>query len=231
MVSRALVVGLVVAASLLAIARPAASDPPRAVSSYYLARTDPRLCPSPMCGGLWMKLVNREAASCADGVRRGECYVVAPDLSSLSVDEKGRVLLGAALAEGRALARGTLVRGRVQGFPELATLVVTEVWVASSSQSRLRGVFRKLRDRGLRCVAAPCFSTHAAALNSGRHLNVSAIDLGASRAPAHERQRALQPLPETGLVAAGRVVVDPDAGTGPGRVLVASQFYVRAAGR
>jgi hypothetical protein len=229
MTCRAGLAVLVAALAVVAGARPAAGDNPREVSSYYLARVDPRLCPSPMCGGIWVKLVNVGATRCGDGARREECYAAEADLTQLPVDEKSRVLLQAALTTGRAVARGALVPGRVEGFPELDTLVVTEVWTASGSQSRPRGVFHKLRDRGLRCIAAPCFSTHAAALNTGRHVNVSEIDLAPSGAPARERASALQHLPHVGLITAGRIVRDRKPGrAGYGRTLVATQFYVRA---
>ncbi len=229
MISRACLVGVLAAAGLLGVAPPAASDPPSSVSSYYTGRADPRLCASPMCGGVWVKLVNRPSTACGDAARREECYVAETDLTRLPVDERSRVQLQAAITEGRALARGTLVRGRVEGFPELDTLVVSEVWVASSSQNRALGVFHTLRDRGIRCVAAPCLSTHAAALNTGAHANVSAIDLARTGAPAGERRSALQHLPHVGLITAGRVVADRSAGRKRvGRKLVATQFYVRA---
>jgi hypothetical protein len=229
MTSRACVVGLLAAAALLAVAKPAASDPPSAVSSFYSGRADPRLCPSPMCGGVWLKLVNRPSTSCGDGARREECYVSEVDLTRLPVEDKSRALLRAAITEGRALARGTLVRGNVDGFPELDTLVVSEVWLASSSLNRALGVVHTLRDRGIRCVTTPCFSTHAAALNTGAHANVSAVDLARTGAPAGERRSALQHLPHVGLITAGRFVTDRRAGRKRvGRKLVATQFYVRA---
>jgi hypothetical protein len=228
MTSRACLVGLLATATLLAVAKPAASDPPASVSSFYTGRADPRLCPSPMCGGVWVKLANRPTTACGDGARREECYAAEADLTRLPVDEKSRVLLRAAITEGRALARGTLVRGRVEGFPDLDALVVSEVWLASSSQSRALGVFHTLRDRGIRCVAAPCFSTHAAALNTGAHANVSAIDLSRTGAPAAERRNALQHLPHVGLITAGRFVADRAGKKRAGRKLVATQFYVRA---
>jgi hypothetical protein len=182
-----------------------------------------------MCGGIWVELVNKSATTCGDGARREECYAAAADLSRLRVDEKGRVQLQGLITEGRAVARGKLVRGRIEGFPELDALVVSEVWTASSSLARPRGVFHRLRDNGVRCVTTPCFSIHAARLNSGLHLNVSEIDLASSGAPVWERRRALDEIAGVGLIAAGRVVVDRNAGSGgPGRRYVASQFYVRA---
>jgi Domain of unknown function (DUF6748) len=229
MTSRAGIVTLLAAGLVFAYAQSGSADPPRSVSSYYLARGDPRLCPSPICGGLWVKLVNKGVTTCGDGKRRQECYAADADLSRLPVDEKDRVLLRVAITEGRALARGSLVPGRIEGFPELDTLVVSEVWTASSSLNRARGVFHRLRDRGVRCVTTPCFSTHAAALNSGRHVNLSEVDLSRTGAPAAERRSALEHLSHLGLIVAGRVVADPQDGpAGTGRTYAATQFYTRA---
>jgi hypothetical protein len=226
--SRAGLVALLALAVGLAGATPAASDPPRSVSSYYFARPDPRLCPSPICGGLWVRLVNKGATTCGDGARQRECYAASADLTPLHVDEKGRVLLGQRIAEGRALTRGKLVRGRIEGFPELDVLVVSEVWEASSSRRAPTGVFRRLRDNGIRCVTSPCFSIRAAALNTGRHVEISSVDLGTTGAPAGERRRALALIGKGHLIAAGRVVIDRNAGpAGDGRRLTASQFYVK----
>jgi hypothetical protein len=217
---------LVTAAVLLAGAPTGASEPAAGADAYYLARADPRLCPSPMCGGIWVRLLNRSATVCGDGAKQEECYAASADLGRLRVDEKGRVQLQSLVTEGRAVARGTLVRGLVEGFPELDTFVVSEVWPASSSHGRALGVFRRLRDAGIRCVTTPCFSIRATVLNTSRVEKVSSIDLSRTGAPRAERRRALDEIARTGLLAAGRIVGRPRGG----RAFVATQFYVRASG-
>jgi hypothetical protein len=222
-IRRALIVGLLAAAAA-AGAAPSPSEPASS-APYYLARGDPRLCPSPMCGGIWVKRVNLRATVCGDGSKRQECYAASADLSRLRVDEKGRVLLQRLITEGRAVARGTLVGGRVQGFPELDTFVVSEVWAASSSLARPLGVFRRLRDNGVRCITTPCFSIRSSVLNTVRSGTVSDVDLSRTDTPPAERRRALDELARAGLIASGRVVRTHDGG----RAVVATQFYVRAA--
>jgi hypothetical protein len=180
-----------------------------------------------MCGGIWVALANKGKTTCGDGAARPECYAAQADLSRLDADESTRILLQGAITEGRALARGKLVRGRVPGYPELDTLVVSEVWLASSSLARPRGLFHRLRDNGVRCVTTPCFSIHAAELNGARHASLSAVDLSRTGAPGWERRLALGEISRTGsLIAAGRIVGRPSGG----RALVATQFYVRAPG-
>jgi hypothetical protein len=217
---------LVAAAVLLAAAPSGAGGPAAGGDAYNLAHADPRLCPSPMCGGIWVERLNSSATTCGDGARQKECYAASADLSRLRVDEKGRVQLQGLITEGRAVARGKLVRGLVEGFPELDTLVVSEIWTASSSRGRAAGVFRRLRDSGIRCVTTPCFSTNAAVLNTRRVEKISSVDLSRTGAPRHERRRALDDVAGPGLIAAGRVARRPDRG----RAFVATQFYVRAPG-
>jgi hypothetical protein len=177
-----------------------------------------------------MRLVNKTTTPCGDDVERRECYIAYPDFSDLRLGALEPAKLMALITEGRALARGSVVRGRVEGFSDLDVLVVTEIWTASSSKRAPAGVFRRLRDNGVRCFTTPCFSIHAATLNSGAHVNVSRIDLAGTRAPPSERRRALAGLPGTGLIGAGRVVREPHAGPGgAGRAFVATQFYVKVA--
>lgn len=211
----------------LVSAVPAAGDSPRSVSSYYLGRGDPRLCPSPQCGGVWVRLVNAGATSCG-GFTSRECYVASVDVSRIRVSAMLRRRLAGLVARGVALTRGTLVKGRVAGFPELRTLVATEVWPASSAPTAPIGPLRVLRDNGVRCIAAPCFSTDAVRLNSGRPATISDLDLSRVRTTLAEREHARERIAEGQLIAAGRITRDPHAGpAGTGRVLVASQFYVK----
>jgi hypothetical protein len=208
----------------------AASDAPGSVSSYYIGRGDPRACPSPQCGGAWVRLVNKKTTTCGDGVIARECYVAYPDFSELRLGTLKPAKLTALISEGRALARGSVVRGRTEGFADLDVLVVTEVWTASSSTRAPVGVFRRLRDNGVRCITTPCFSIHAASLNSGAHDNVSRIDLAGTGAPPAERRRALAWIATTGLMGAGRVVREPNAGPGgAGRSFTTTQFYSKVA--
>lgn len=231
MTRRVWIAGLVVAAALPSVATAGAGAPSLPVSPYYLARGDPRACPSPACGGLFLHLVNRSRTVCRDGMRRPACYVASADLSKLGVSDSRRSQLVAAISAGRALVRGMVVRGRVPGFPQLDTLVVTEVWPASRSTQDPTGTFRRLRDNGIRCIAAPCFSTDALTLNprrAGTRVTVSAVQASGSVEP--ELQRAAKLIAAGGVIAAGRIVAVPRAGpAGTGRAFVISQLYTRTA--
>src|SRR4051812_48751290 len=43
--------------------------------TWYTVTPDPRLCPSPLCGGYHVKRVNRQNTVCANGTRTPSCYV------------------------------------------------------------------------------------------------------------------------------------------------------------
>src|SRR6187397_3172725 len=48
---------------------------------WFTVAPDPRLCPSPLCGGYWISRVNQPFTVCANGTRAATCYVSDLDLS------------------------------------------------------------------------------------------------------------------------------------------------------
>lgn len=227
MVCRAALAALAVLAGLLGGAGPAPAEQVVRPSLSYLGRADARMCPSPYCGGFWVRAVNGGEQRCSDPAGRW-CYVASLELDS-RLSSARRARLTRLVGEGRALIDGHLAAGEVEGFPELRVLQAHQIWPSSSSPAQPRGVFYFLRDTGVRCVTTPCFSIRATRLNSARELTLSGVDVSAVGVPEAERRRALAQLKRHGLIAAGRVVVEPDAGpAGAGRALVASQLYVRA---
>jgi hypothetical protein len=222
------VVLLLIAAVGQLAALGSASGNTRAAGPYYFARGDPRLCPSPMCGGFFVRLVNERVTRCPDGALRRECYVARVDMSRLRIGQEERAKLTELLAAGRGLVRGPIVQGEIEAFPELGVLVAQEGWQGSSSPRPPTGVFRRLSDNGVRCITTPCYSIRTHQLNSRRHGDISDVDLSQTGAPKAERIRALMRIAEGDLIAAGRLNLDSDVGpAGDGRVLLASQFYVR----
>ncbi|MBA2641990.1 MAG: hypothetical protein H0U82_03550 [Actinobacteria bacterium] len=213
----ALPAGLVVAAALIVALFPAAGQsgppPPKLVgSSQYVVRPDPRLCPSPICGGYWVALANRSRTRCADGAVRPRCYV------ALAVDEKRQPLQ-------TGMSDGTLVRADIdpwtfQGFGNLGALVVADVRAPIGRGTK--GTYFKVRDLGIRCIRAPCFSLGAAKLNRPVKVTVSSLDLTLATRLPKEWKRAEKELTAAGLFLLGRVVKTSDAGW----ILQASRIYL-----
>jgi hypothetical protein len=194
------------------------ADAKGTAATYYLGRADPRACPSPMCGGIWLKAVNGVAGSCARPPRF-ECYVAGFTLGV--PDEEKQARLEALVTNGGGLVQGRIVPAGIQGFPELRALRVVGAW-RPAGKHQPTGVFRQLRDNGIRCITTPCFSVTATTLNTGRRVTVSGVDLRPSGASAADVRRGQTLIATRSLLAAGRIV---SASRG-GRTFVASRLYL-----
>jgi uncharacterized protein DUF6748 len=180
-------------------------------SSFYAFRRDLRRCASPRCGGYFVKLVNQARTKCADNRWQSECYVARIDWNGETEPDSGRGLL-----------RGTIRR---QG--QFGVFRVSEAWHAAS-ENQPSGAFFRVRDRGVRCIAAPCATHHEARLNSTVSRNVAGVDLAAANASDNVMSEATAAMTTTdGILVSG----DHAPVTGPAgrsQMLKASQFYVRA---
>jgi hypothetical protein len=164
--------------------------------------------------------VNGVSGNCSRP-RGHECYATGLTREGASREAEGR--WRAAVAEADGIVLGHMTNAGVDSFPDLRALRVAHVWRPASTREPT-GVFRSLRDHGIRCVTTPCFSVTATVLNTARAATVSGIDLRRAGASAAERRWATRLVATRGLVAAGRIVRAPDGG----RTFVASQIYLPA---
>jgi Domain of unknown function (DUF6748) len=211
MASRVGLIGVVLAACAVAASSGVAREPPIG-TAMYVARHDPRLCPSPLCGGYWIAIANGARTRCNDGLRRPRCYV------ARAVDAKGNVL-----ASG--ITEGALVRGAIDAGPDdLDELVATAVY-APAGTAAVSGGYYRLVDTGIRCLRAPCFSYRATQANGSTRTTTSSFDLVASGATPTEIRRAQSALrTPNGLYARGRFAHTADGG----RVFRATRLFLRA---
>ena len=183
--------------------------------SFYTVRPDPRLCPSPLCGGYWVALANRARTTCADGLRRPRCYV------AKAVDVRGGQPTGFPAV---GLAVGRLRQESSDGAGEIGVLVTSEAFVALGRPAAT-GRFAQLTSTGIQCVRAPCFSIRETRLNSSFARLVSGVDLAPAGPEQADRARAEAALGSRGgLLAQGRVVSVTDGG----RVFRATRVFLRA---
>ena len=179
-----------------------------------MVQPDPRLCPSPLCGGYWAALANHSQTRCHDGKLRARCYV------AFAVDEQ-RHGLDASLP-ANALVRAALDARSFGGLGELGVLVVADIRVPAGQERS--GVVYRVRDLGLRCIRAPCFSLRAARVNGSFRTTVSDLDLRPARLSPEQRAQAEKALTTSaGLFVAGRIVPTAEGG----RVLRAWRVYFR----
>jgi hypothetical protein len=203
---------LVVAFGLFAGSAP---SQPSAGTALYTVRVDPRLCPSPRCGGYWVGLTNGARTRCSDGIVRGRCYV------ARAVDED-RHLLATGVPD-EALVRGSLDAFAFEGGGTLGVLVVTTVYAPAGTAPTSGGYYR-IVDTGIRCIRAPCFSLRAAQVNGSTRTPLSGIDLNAAGATTGEVARAQAALrSKNGLLARGRFTRSADGG----RVFTATRLFLR----
>jgi hypothetical protein len=190
-----------------------------ATSTFYSVRPDLRRCASPICGGYFVKSVNMDRTRCADGSMKPECYV-------------GEIIWNGQpeVEASRALLRGVIISKRHPSFGNLGALRVTESWQAANDDHPY-GIFFRARDRGVRCVAAPCPTHHEAKLNSTFSRNVAGVDFSSARASNELVSKATMAMTSPdGVIVAG----DHTPVKGPGGeslTLRAVQFYLRVVGK
>jgi len=183
-------------------------------SSFYLVRPDPRKCASPMCGGYFVRLVNQGVTRCANGKRMSECYVASIDWNGSNEVEPGK-----------ALIRGLFTtRGSRNG--KYGVLKVLESWEAVSSGSP-QGDFFRVRDLGVRCIAAPCQTHRETKLNANATRTIAGVNLKFDEPASEVMEEVNRSMtgPE-GVLAVGahRTVTGP---AGRSQALDITQLYLR----
>lgn len=184
-------------------------------SSFYSFRRDLRKCASPRCGGYFVKLVNDARTRCADNRWATECYVADIEWNGQAEPESDRALL-----------RGTM---RLQGNRNgrFGVLRVFEVWQAASA-NQPAGMFFRVRDRGIKCIAAPCPTHHEARLNSTQSREIAGVDLNGAGAPENLLSEATQAMTSRDGILIGGNHTPVTGPAGRSVMLKAMQFYLRA---
>jgi hypothetical protein len=212
-VSRACLVAILLALAGIAAASTDARTPPTG-TAMFLVQHDPRLCPSPLCGGYWVTIANGVRTRCGDGERQPRCYV------ARAVGRTGQ--------QFGDLPEGALVRGAIELGPKLGTgtLDRLRVWAVygPAGTATVSGGYYRVMDTGIVCIRAPCFSFRAGQVNGGSSVTASSVDLAASGANPAEIERAEAALrTKDGLYARGRFATTTDGG----RAFLALRFYIR----
>jgi hypothetical protein len=214
MIFRALILALFLGVPVVSAAAPEV-DSLASTSSFYTIRRDVRRCASPMCGGYFVKLANQSRTRCHNGRYMPECYVAEIQSAGQQQIETG------------ALVRGSISQrdyGRRQSF---GVLRAGEVWLPSGN-TQATGSYFRVRDRGIRCIAAPCETHHEARLNSTASRNIAGVDLsGAGATDKAESDANTAMTSPDGIIIAG-VHTSVTGPAGRSRMLKATQFYVRA---
>ena len=194
---------------------PSSPKPVSANSTFFTIRRDLRRCAAPLCGGYYVRPVNKLLIRCA-GRLAAECHVHA-------IDWNGQPQIDA----GKALLRGEVRPNPYGRFGDLGLFSVSESWQAAGD-NHPTDVFYGVRDRGVRCITFPCPSHREMKLNSSFSQNIAGVDLTVAGASEELVSQALAAISggEGVLVTGVHLTV-----TGPGGKmpqLKATQFYLRA---
>jgi hypothetical protein len=171
------------------------------------------MCPAPICGGWFASEVNRTLTTCADGVARPVCHVLAVDTSAV-VPPAQWEQLQRQLATDQVLVGGTLTTSQpTDGLPSEDELVATAFWRSPTTHATAKPIWLVV-DIGVRCFTNPCFSLRATLAN------------GTATAKLSSLRGWRTAIPTRGLLAAGTIVRVPHAGpAGAGRELVAARVW------
>src|SRR5262245_64485458 len=88
--------GLLAAAAEVAQEEAAAARAP-VVSGYFSVQQDLRLCPTPVCGGVFVSLLNKRLTACPDGEQHPSCHAATVDWSRLGLSPAATAELEAAV--------------------------------------------------------------------------------------------------------------------------------------
>jgi hypothetical protein len=190
--------------------------------TYYSIRADIRRCVFPICGGTWVKRVNRDYTYCRGTWTTDECYVSAMDWSRTGLGEDQ---IQGALGSGYpVLLRGYSADRVYDGFGNYGVFNATELWVANNAKAP-EGVYTRVKDNGVRCITTPCNSINESKLNSFLWGNIAGLDFSWSDANEDELAKAYDSLVTTdGLLITGwRFWFRGQGGWGAGRSV--EQFF------
>lgn len=214
-----------------AMAKPAPALAESKDSYLIVTRQDLRKCAYPMCGGYYVKAVNKLRTRCADGTLQSECHAVQLNARALGWTDDQRATFDAQFAQGKALVRGVLEPAPA-GFYTADQLTITEAWSAQGEKKPM-GAFYGVKSTGIVCITTPCPSLAATKLNTLIKPSNPSLDLSASGVDDKGLQAAYEALDTTGILASGVIVPMPVSGTLDGSVrremrLIANQFYLPA---
>lgn len=196
-------------------------------TAYYSVTRDLRRCMSPMCGGYWIKRVNKATTKCVDGTFAAQCYVFDIDDAALGLNDDELAAFQSDLGEGLAIVRAKI---KAQAFGTLGTfglLSLIEGWVASAPAT-VTGTHYLVTGTPVRCFAAPCFSISARTVNSTYKRMISDLNLGVIPDEEKEAEGYATVAEGKTLIVSGAIQRIPRAGpAGTGKKLNASQVWFR----
>lgn len=191
-------------------------------SEVFTARPDYRKCAAPLCGGYFVKLVNKKLTQCADGSLKEECYVASINYGNgpinagtISVANKTPLLVIGAILPKADTTAGVLGVFHAKDAYRSAT------------QNTAVGNFYGVTNNGIVCITTPCFSYDEVLLNTDNRITkLSDVNLEMSGASPDDITWAHQLLANGATLYAAGKNQKYQGFAGTGVRLVAQQFYL-----
>lgn len=190
---------------------------------FYTATQDMRKCVSPLCGGIYVKAVNKRLTRCADGTRQPQCYIGTPNWKKLGFNPFSHA--GDTYPSTPLLLKGEIFANDIKPFGNLGEFVA-EAAYRPATNNLARGKFSALLNKGIYCITSPCFSTDEFVLNRDRTRTLSGFDLNPTGASQKDVDTAYHLYGENQpLLVAGRNKTQQEL-HGVGVSFIANQFYL-----
>jgi hypothetical protein len=191
-------------------------------SEVFTARPDYRRCLLPVCGGYFVKLVNKKLTQCADGSLQEECYVT----SIVYGDNPISAGTSSFANKTPLLLVGVIVSKNDPQLGSLGVFLAKEAY-RSATQNTASGKFYGVSNNGIMCITTPCFSFDQVLLNSSNNITkLSDVNLEMSGALPDDIALAQTILANGKPLYATGVNKKYQGFAGVGVRFVAQQFYL-----
>ncbi len=195
---------------------------------FFIVRHDSRKCPSPQCGGYFVKKVNDQKSQCADGQFKQECYVSSINYEKINLHniqfQQSILLQGEIkIAPSIALTDGNLSNNAAS---EPLGMFVANAAFRPLSTKKSDGVFIGLQDNGQQCISEPCFSTDQYILNHDEIRMISNYTLEKAGATPKQLKQAYSAIANGKVVVASGSNEEYESRTGNGINFIANQLYI-----
>jgi hypothetical protein len=188
--------------------------------TYFAARPDLRRCAAPRCGGSFVRALNREQTTCADGRSAPECYVANLDLSALTLPTPREEQL---IREQRKVVFVGSIQPTTKLPRALGSLVVHEAWRGVNDVAAAATL--RTTNSGIVCITTPCPTHLGELVNRGRRFSLSP-DFSGLKASDKDLDRVHKAIDGMGALLSGRL----DTSSGRLATIAVTQAYLRVAG-
>jgi hypothetical protein len=196
---------------------------------FFTVRHDLRKCPSPQCGGYFVKKVNDQKSQCADGQYRQECYVSSINYEKIRLNNiqfVQPILLQGEIKIAPSIARTDSELSTIPSSSESSGIFIAKAAYRPTSTKKANGVLVALQDNGMRCVTEPCFTTDQYILNHDEIRMISNFNLKKAGANQKQLEQAFSAIANGGIVLASGINKEYEGIAGSGINFIADQLFL-----